>query len=308
MSLLGLLASVGGCMHDLAAFPVIEGDLRAADQRPSDLPVVDADRGPIADVGPDLGRDATFDLPMVCPGGPDGNTLLFFGFEGTGSTVIDTSGSQRDGLLRGAATREPGMASCGKAASFVPTPGTSVRVAHSNVWDLGGGSIDLSLRFTAPSIGTMGILSREATGTEKKGHLTLLKRSGYLVVRLEYDEGKAAARCFPKVPVGRWLRVGINFGAGKGLQLWVDGQLANAKKQLSWGPETIPCGTSTTSGIKGNRNPWIIGAHTRDAQEGHSGGTSTVSDPLYGEIDNLRISSVRRDYAQDWQRWQNVGS
>jgi hypothetical protein len=302
--LLLLLAGGAGCMHDLEAFPVVDAArpdlLTPADQRPPE-PDQPTDLG--VDITPDLGHD----LPTPCPVGPDANTLLFFGFEGSGSTVVDSSASKRNGTLRGTAQRAPGMATCGQALSLLPFSSPSyVRVPNSNVWELDTGSIDLSLKFSSPSSGTMGILSRDAKGTTKAGHLTLVKRSGYLALRLERQDSKSAARCLANVPIGRWLRIGINFGGSQGLQLWVDGQLANSKGKLSWGTELITCGTGTTSGIKGNDNPWIVGAHSRDAPEGHSGSTSHVADTLFGSIDNLRISRVRRDYAQEWLSWKDL--
>ena len=96
------------------------------------------------------------------------------------------------------------------------------------------------------------------------------------------------------------MHVGVNFGGAQGLQLFVDGLLASETTDATFGSYDYPCdgdypcNTSTTKGIMGNSNPWVIGANSMSSQDGQAG-------PVYlhlgGAVDYVRISSVRRDFS-----------
>jgi hypothetical protein len=54
------------------------------------------------------------------------------------------------------------------------------------------------------------------------------------------------------------------------------------------------CGESSTGGIQGNENPWLLGAAATSSEEGRA---TPAHRQLAGAIDSLRISDARRDFS-----------
>ena len=88
----------------------------------------------------------------------------------------------------------------------------------------------------------------------------------------------------------RWIHVALAFGGGKRRALWIDGVAANEQPDSDCGAQNGP----TNRGITGNQNPWVVGAGSWGSTEGVD---DEVDSPLFGMIDNLRFSPIRRDAA-----------
>jgi hypothetical protein len=144
-----------------------------------------------------------------------------------------------------------------------------------------------------------GIISRDANGAAKEGHIAVVRAcGGGITVRLQRG-GANYVRCSKPVKENVWYHVGINFGPKTGLELFVNGQQANEKGGVKWIAPSQPCtygltcGSSTTGGIDGNDNPWVIGDSSQASQEGQA--TPLIA-PLGGIIDHVRISSTTRSF------------
>lgn len=224
----------------------------------------------------------------------DSDTVALYTFSGSGNTVTDLTGMHPGTVVGTGATRVSGKSGCGNAMRFSPTtPVSHVMVPDSTAFDLKQGSVDLWVRFDSAASTNEGILSRDASGTTKSGHLTILRRcNGAISIRLQNTTNEGNV-CSKPLSVGAWHHVGVSFGGSQGIKLYVDGTLTNETADIICGTDTITCGTSVTTGIDGNDNPWVIGASSWNSQEDVS---TPVTQPLDGRVDSVRISKVRRSF------------
>ena len=230
---------------------------------------------------------------------PDAITVALYTFDSDPPTSVRNDGpGGGSGSIIGTIPHVAGR--CGQAIHFGTTdPTPFVGIPDSPSWDLPVGSLDFWVRVPA-ALGAVGILSRDALGNVESGHLTVyLGETGHLVVRMQSDtDDNAVFRCSDApVPVDTWVRVGINFGA-PGVELWVDGALssrvADVPLDSSRGISVAFCANNAPIGIDGNGEPWLLGG---SADTSPVGATSPVLPFADGEIDQLRISSGRRDYS-----------
>jgi hypothetical protein len=228
----------------------------------------------------------------------DPQTLVLLRFETNiaGGKIKDSAGVHDGTLSPGAKpTQVNGPAGCGRALQM--TGPIHIEVPDTTAFHLKQGSVDLWVRFDAAATGQTleTLISRDAAGQQQGGHLSIFRAcEGALVARLQstsqtyYQCTKAA------VGAGTWMHVGVNFGAG-GLQLFVDGKLATGTQTVhtSGCTHAAVCGGSTTGGIDGNANPWVIGASSMSSSEGKA---EPVDHHLGGALDEVRISSVTRTF------------
>ena len=229
-----------------------------------------------------------------CDVAADIHTLLLYRFGGTSSQIKDEAGAHHGKLVGNATTRGKSIVGCHPALQFKATSTPSyLEVPNGADWQLKSGSIDFWVRFDkGTETAAQGIVSRDAKGTDKPGHLSLFRTcEGVLLLRLQRPEGMTF-QCSAPTQLGKWYRVGINFGAG-GLQLYVDGKRATRTTKLVCGTNEHACGGSSSGGIAGNENPWVVGASAGTSAEGLA---TPVTNQLVGAIDNLRISKQRRKY------------
>lgn len=241
---------------------------------------------------PDQGRP---DGPLLtfCTSKIDADTLTLLTFESiTSGAFDDISGRGHTGVMHGSAQQgASGKPGCLKAAVFDGQADSYLEIANHPDYALAAGSVDLWVRFDQG--GMAGIVSKDASGTNEDGHLTIFRGcDGSIVVRQQLGGDQHFIRCSSPVSNGDWHSVGVNFGSG-GLELWVDGKQGTRTGALPCG-ETYVCGSSTETGIGNNSNPWVVGAHAMNSDDGAA---TPVRDPLAGAIDSLRISKVRRAFA-----------
>jgi hypothetical protein len=224
----------------------------------------------------------------------DADTLLLYTFSGSGTTVTDVTGAHPGTLVGSGAKRVAGKAGCGQALELsATTPVSHVLVDDAADWDLSTGSVDLWLTFDQPAGASEGIFSRDASGQTNPGHLTLMRLcNGSLMIRLQ-DTVDSFVQCSEPVSDKTWHHVGVNFGGNGGLKLYVDGKLAARTTDIVCGTSTTSCGSSTSNGIAGNDNPWVVGGSIWTSSEGTA---DPVTLPLNGKVDSFRISKVRRTF------------
>lgn len=272
-SLLGSLLLLSACTGTVARSDV-GVDALAGETGASDLPRLDARGDGTADLpapdalaAPDLLRT---DGPQLtfCTSKIDADTLALLTFESTSMPggFDDISGRGHTGKIHGSAQQgASGKPGCLKAAVFDGQADSYVEIADHTDFKLASGSVDLWVRFD--KAGTAGIVSKDASGTNEDGHLTLFRAcDDSIVVRQQLGGDQHFVQCSAPVSSGDWHSVGVNFGPG-GLELWIDGQQSTRSGALPCG-ESYVCGSSTETGISKNSNPWVLGAHAMNSTDG----------------------------------------
>ena len=85
---------------------------------------------------------------------------------------------------------------------------------------------------------------------------------------------------------------GFNFGA-PGTELYVDGQLATRTGDPRVETVVPECGGTTTDGIAGNEQPWVLGYDTSRSGDALDG---LIQHFDQGCLDAFSISAARRDF------------
>ena len=186
--------------------------------------------------------------------------------------------SDHDGTVTVDATWGDGPFGCSEALGL---GGTGFgEAADSPDWDLDVGTVSLWVRFDADGA-AYGVFSRDETDTDTPGHLTISRRDTDLLRARIQDVVLTTERCAP-VTSGHWIEVFVRFGAPD-FELVIDGVTADG------------CDTNVvTTGIAGNDNPVVIGAHQINSMAGSSDGATAF---LEGAVDHVRVSSRRADPA-----------
>ena len=241
---------------------------------------------------PDAAADAGDDL---CPDA-DGDTIALYRFDPAGD-LTDSAGAH-DGELNGAALQTPdGQTGCGQAVAFAAAGASFIEVDASDDFDLAIGSIDLFVR-SGPLGTERGIFSRDAIGVGS-GHFTaLLDEDGRFVVRLQaVGPGNDDVLCSDAVAVpGQWHHLAINFGAPRA-ELFLDGAPGTTDQMVAvLGNPNAECNTEHAQGIETDGLPWVFGAENTSSETGDTDDVAGFFEG--GAIDQVRISSVRRDFSR----------
>lgn len=271
--------------------PVADGGLDAG--------VPDARDGG-SDADPDVGPQDS-GAGARCPSEVDEGTLAYFGVDGeVGAAGLDDRAGDLQATLRppGATVAvTEGPPGCGDALSLFGEPYAVVE--GSGALAPSAGSVDFWVRFEGDPKEPQGIISRDAQGQEKPGHLTIYRAcDGHVVVRIQ-DELNSYYRCSDvTLEPGAWAHVGVNLGAPE-VELWVNGVASTGTVAVGlWGEgcvTTVPCDQRVALDITGNQNPWVLGADTGVSVED---GAEPIRYPLRGALDEVRISARRRDFGR----------
>ena len=265
-------------------------------ERPDDvIATVKATGGQMIDQG-GAGQGGMPPVEMSPCALPDGETaaLARYDFEdAAGSVTLHDAHALADAqVMGGSFAPVPGPQGCGNALGF-GTEGLFAEIPNLPAWDLDTGSVDFWFR--VPDVaGTYGILGRDHVGTDTPGHLSFwVTPDSTVTARLQGATVHATHCTEAALAAGRWVHVGFNFGP-PGSELYVDGQLA-ARTGDSRVETVIPeCGGSTTEGLSGNEQPWVLGFDTSRSGDMLDGLVSHFSG---GAVDALQISAVRRNFA-----------
>ena len=191
-----------------------------------------------------------------------------------GTTAVDESGNGNHGGYTGDATSGASGALGGDtdtAATFDGS-GDYVEIPHSTDFQLSQGSI--TMWFNAASIGSrMGLLSRDSSGFDGGGHVTIwLTDTGQLEVRHQdtsssytLDSGAST------VSAGEWHMMTYSWGPD-GMQLYLDDQSVASN--------------STVTTLAGNNEPIIVGANQWASGDGVA---DNVIDFFEGQIDEVAL-------------------
>ncbi len=257
--------------------------------------------------------ECSVDAGWVCSGEPslcticgtprDEDTLALYTFDqlqgqGLGN---DLFGDNHGVVTGGSLATIDGPLGCGSALETVEDAPPFVEIADSPDWHLTSGSLDFWVYYRQdlpPSTPSRGFVSRDAQASLEAGHLTLYRMCGnYFGVRLQGQQGSGqnGSRCTETaIPGDTWVHVGINFGDGQLMELYIDGQPHNGPDVVGCPmPNGLVCEVDSMIGIDGNSNPLLLGAQCTGCTDGLA---DNVGGGLDGAIDHLRISSKRRNF------------
>ena len=209
------------------------------------------------------------------------------------TTLHDARGLADAQLVDGTFAPIAGPAGCGSALAFGDA-GLFAQIPNLPSWDLDEGSVDFWLR--APdAAGAYGVLGRDQLGTDSPGHFSVwLTPDNTVTLRLQGATAHGTHCTDAALAPGQWAHVGFNFG-GAGSELWVEGVLGTRTGDPRIETIVPECGTTTTDGIAGNEQPWVLGFDTSRSATALDGLLQHFSG---GAIDALQISAVRRDFSK----------
>jgi len=246
---------------------------------------------------PDIGVGVTYP-PLGCDDPVDDATVALFRMNGleTGM-LVDETGRHPGDIPRGPALETEGPPGCGPALiTGRPIHGV---IPPSEDFRLARGSIDLWVKLAPDRIRCEGILSRDAQYSERPGHLSLfVSSSSRIGLRLQSvgDQGSIIIFDPDPVAIDSWVHVGVNFGP-EGVELFVNGVQKSGGEvgDCSDARGDNACtGSECTTGIDGNDNPFTVAVSSTTSTEGTA---DSLTDYFSGAIDEVRVSSSRRDFA-----------
>jgi hypothetical protein len=211
------------------------------------------------------------------------DTLALYCFDGdeeTSLTIGDSTGKHNAKIV-GTKTRQVlGPTCCGIALQFSETNDSSyLEIADSPDWDLEQGAISFWLRVNeCPPLETrQAVISRASSDSDETGHFAIFLLPGCdWSVSLCVTGSCIDVRAHAALTPGQWSHLNVNFGPPD-LELYLEGRLVAEG--------------NTTSGLIGNRNPWVIGADSFRAVPGVA--TPPAHFLTGATIDMVRLSSAR---------------
>ncbi len=242
-------------------------------------------------------------LCTICGTAIDSQTVAIYPFENVlaSSLAPDLLGNQTGVFRNGPPVVIAGPPGCGDALQFpgtqtAPPPIPFVDVPDGPEWHLPEGAIDfwIQLHGTPAINDDQAILGRDAIFTPAPGHFLISRIcNNHIAVRLQTETNPSGTTCSEvPIPNDTWVHLGINFGGGLPLELFINGQQHNGAQPAGC-TSGGGCGIPVTIGIDGNRNPWAFGAGNFNSTEETN---DDISDGLEGSLDHIRISRQRRAF------------
>lgn len=203
-----------------------------------------------------------------------------------GTLVADDRAGVADGYYRnGAVAAESDRTKMSMVAQFDGTD-DFIEVPHSDAFLLDEGTVSLWVRPDKLS-GTQGLIAKDATNYGTGGHIRIYLSSSSVQCRIQSaNRSYILASSGNAVKVGKWHHIAVGFG-GQGLRLYIDG--VEVRTYHYYG------GLGTSSGGKGNHEPWVIGADLWKSDDLSSEGWDN---PFDGRIDDVRIYDMNLNETQ----------
>ena len=206
--------------------------------------------------------------------------------EAVGPAAVDAGSASNNGTYSNVTMGQAGALG-GDADTAADFNGSSsyVEIAHDDAYLLDDGAIQLWFHVDSLPSSTEGLFSKDSSGYDTGGHLTIMLDSdGTVDVRLQSASGDYYVES-AATEAGAWHHVVFTFGSG-GMELFVDGQLADTNAYTG--------GIATTSGDVGNYEPIALGASTQSSGDGT---VSSLRDYFDGSLDEVAIFSSQVDAA-----------
>jgi hypothetical protein len=206
---------------------------------------------------------------LVAGDGTGDDLVLHLPFDGSGAGATDVAGGNDATVTAGEPTRVAGLA--GSAMGF--DGDDALVVPDDPAYDLAAGTLSMHVRVTETA--NQAFVSKDASGTDDPGHLTVGLRGGEFWARLQ-GTGESTTLTGPAPTTGEFHHVVLSFG-GDGPRLYVDGSEVDS--------------ASTTQGLTGNPNPIGLGASLWKSSNGAADDLTWFLD---GALEDLRLYEGQR--------------
>ncbi len=197
------------------------------------------------------------------------------------SAVVDETGTS-EGIARGTVAFNEGGVNINSKAALFGGRSTYIEVPHQDSFLLNEGTVVFWFK-TERTSGTQGILSKDSSGNDTGGHLTMYLNGSYLKVRLQSDRTSYEIKSQSRLNAGEWYHVAFVFGTG-GMELYINGVLERTHSYAG--------GFGTNSGGMGNYEPLVIGSVSWMSGDRVA---TPVHNQFYGKIDEVAFLSNRLD-------------
>ncbi len=202
---------------------------------------------------------------------------------GGSSSVVDEIGTS-NGLVHGSVVLGDAGVHSNSSAALFNRKQTYIEIPHHDDFLLNEGTIVFWFNTTSTS-GRQGILSKDSSGKDTGGHLTIYLQGRQLKVRMQSTSTSYDLKSSVNIVKGRWYHVALVFGPG-GMELYVNGKL-NKTHSYTGGLGVNPVGV-------GNYEPMVIGSVSWMSGDRVA---TPVHDHFHGRIDEVAILSNRLDSA-----------
>ena len=255
----------------------------------ADLPVDVTGVADAPDLSVSLGTPVISHTDSVENLGPTG----FWRFEETSGTEADDSAAaDNDAVYHNNVTLGAEGISGGGSAASLDGYNDFIEIPHDDNLMLEQGSVQFW--FNGPDVDSQqGLLSKDSSGYDDGGHLTIWVEDGEINVRLQSDDSSFTIQSDVDLSGDEWHQVTFNFGP-EGMELYVDGALA--------GTNDYAGGLGTSSGGTGNAEPAVVGAATWRSDDESSDGLGQFFE---GRIDEVAIfdAPLSADAVADLHTW-----
>ena len=194
-------------------------------------------------------------------------------------SAADETGTS-NGLVYGSVVLGDAGVNANSSAAAFDQSSTYIEIPHHDDFLLNEGTVVFWFNTTSTS-GRQGILSKDSSGKDAGGHLTIYLQGGQLKVRMQSTSTSYDLKSSVNIVKGQWYHVALVFGPG-GMELYVNGVLSKAHNYAG--------GLGVNSVGVGNYEPMVIGAVSWMSGDRVA---TPVHDHFQGKIDEVAILSNR---------------
>lgn len=213
--------------------------------------------------------------------------------ETSGTTAGDSVGSNHGTFVNGVTLGATGPAN-GNTAASLDGSNDYVVVPHASVFLLNAGTIQLWFRIS--SFSTWSLVSKDSSGYDFGGHVSLYLSGDDVGVRLQSTSASYYLSAGETVSLNTWHHAAFTFGSG-GMRLYVDGVLRDF--------DAYTGGLGTSSGSTGNTEPLTFGASQQSSGDGV---VSPLAAYISGRLDEVAFYSEELSAAQVGQLYADGGA
>jgi T1SS-143 domain-containing protein len=224
----------------------------------------------VADQPYSVATEITVNMSEGDEGGTTGlSPVAYWKLDETGGcNVIDSVGNAHGYTDNGTGQGYSGYDD-GKAAKF-DGYNDHIEIPHNSSMELANGTIQFWFK-PDDCNGKEGLLSKDSSGYDTGGHLTIWKDGDGIEVRIQSENQSYTLEVGSGVSAGQWNHVAFSFG-DDGAKLYLNGQLVDTD--------------SYTGGLQGNYEPLILGANAWQTGN-QSASDSDLQDFFDGKMDDV---------------------
>jgi T1SS-143 domain-containing protein len=206
--------------------------------------------------------------------------VAYWKLDETGGCVVNDSVGNADGYTDNGTKQGYSGYDDGKAAKF-DGYNDHIEIPHNSSMELSNGTIQFWFK-PDDCNGKEGLLSKDSSGYDTGGHLTIWKDGDGIEVRIQSGNQSYTLEVDSGVGAGEWNHVAFSFGED-GAKLYLNGELVDTN--------------SYTGGLQGNYEPLILGANAWQTGN-QSASDSDLQDFFDGKMDDVAFFDQQLDLTQ----------